>query len=256
MPQLLIRLDDACPTMDIEKWQDMEIMLDELDIKPLVAVVPNNADPHLNKSDYDSNFWRKVRVWQDKGWEIALHGYDHSFISKSSGLVPFNKFSEFAGVSYDIQKEKILSGIEKFKQEGIDTHIWVAPAHSFDEKTLEILSKYTEIDTISDGLSNRTYTYLGFKWVPQTLWKAKTIGDGINTICYHPNELSKERLEEESNKLLKLKEIVTTFDSVCKENSFKQRNMSDTLRHTTFMYKIMLLKLIMPLPIKIKKVIR
>ncbi|MEE9337056.1 MAG: hypothetical protein V3U87_03180 [Methylococcaceae bacterium] len=43
------------------------------------------------------------------------------------------------------------------------------------------------------------------------------------------------------------------FDS--EEKSFKQRNIFDTLRHTAFIFKISLLKLIMPLVIKIKKVI-
>ena len=40
----LIRLDDACPTMDVVKWDKIEKMLDKYHIKPMVGIVPANND--------------------------------------------------------------------------------------------------------------------------------------------------------------------------------------------------------------------
>ena len=44
MGKFIIRLDDACPTMDKKKWDKIEKILNELNIKPLVAIIPNNKD--------------------------------------------------------------------------------------------------------------------------------------------------------------------------------------------------------------------
>ena len=40
----LIRLDDACETMDLNKWLRMESLLSKYNVKPLIAVIPNNED--------------------------------------------------------------------------------------------------------------------------------------------------------------------------------------------------------------------
>ena len=41
----LIRLDDACPTMDWGKWRRMERILDKYKVKPMVGIIPENNDP-------------------------------------------------------------------------------------------------------------------------------------------------------------------------------------------------------------------
>ncbi len=40
----IIRIDDACPTMNKEKWGLFEKYLN---IKPIVAVIPNNEDEKM-----------------------------------------------------------------------------------------------------------------------------------------------------------------------------------------------------------------
>jgi predicted deacetylase len=85
-------------------------------INPIVAVVPNNEDPNLMRDETDHKFWDRVRSWQNRGWQIALHGYNHVYTTNNTGIVPFNNFSEFAGVDEDIQKDKIKKGIEMFNK--------------------------------------------------------------------------------------------------------------------------------------------
>lgn len=40
----LIRLDDACPTMDKAKWQRIFDILDGNGVRPMVGIIPHNED--------------------------------------------------------------------------------------------------------------------------------------------------------------------------------------------------------------------
>ena len=44
MKQYLIRLDDACPTMNFSRWRVIEEILDKYHIAPLVGIVPSCED--------------------------------------------------------------------------------------------------------------------------------------------------------------------------------------------------------------------
>ena len=54
-------------------------------------------------------------------WEIALHGYEHKYTTQSTSLVPINNYSEFAGLTLEVQKKKIKKGIDIFKKNHIST---------------------------------------------------------------------------------------------------------------------------------------
>ena len=60
----LLRLDDACPTLDGDKWRRIEALFDELTLKPIVAIIPDNLDPDLHFSAPDAAFWDRARGWQ------------------------------------------------------------------------------------------------------------------------------------------------------------------------------------------------
>ena len=110
----IIRLDDACPTMDIKKWDWIESLLDDCGITPIVGVIPDNQDTRLMIDKEDSQFWDKVKCWQGKGWEIALHGYQHKFCTDLPGIIPINHKSEFAGLPLKEQKNKIRKAWQCF----------------------------------------------------------------------------------------------------------------------------------------------
>ena len=104
----LIRLDDALPTMNAEKWEIVENLLDQHGIKPMVAVIPDNSDETMEFDDVDLLFWERVKKWKAKGWSIGLHGYNHLYheIDRKDSLVPFHNRSEFVGLNFEMQKEK------------------------------------------------------------------------------------------------------------------------------------------------------
>jgi len=189
----LIRLDDACPTMNRELWGKVEDILDKYQILPMVGVIPNNEDSKQLICPPDKSFWEKVKVWEEKGWAIALHGYNHVYSSKAGGLNPIWKKSEFAGHPYDIQKEKIHNGISIMREHGLEPKYFFAPSHTFDDNTLTALEQETSIQIISDTFALAPYKYRSFIFIPQQLGSPRNIKlGGLWTICLHPNTM-KER---------------------------------------------------------------
>jgi predicted deacetylase len=184
----IVRFDDLCPSMDWEIWDKVESILNQYHIKPIIAVVPDNKDPELMPNPPRDDFWEKVKRWQAAGWTIALHGYQHLYSTKHSGLIQTNSYSEFVGLPYEKQLEKIKLGLEIFQRHGIRADAWIAPAHSFDELTIKALLE-CGINVISDGYYFRPVKRLGAVWVPQQLWRFRKMRWGLWTICFHHNDI-------------------------------------------------------------------
>jgi predicted deacetylase len=192
----ILRLDDACHTMDRRKWQLIEDLCDELGIKPIVAVVPDNRDSDLQYDTSDADFWNRVRSWQLKGWTIAMHGYQHLIHHTKSKLVlPFYQRSEFGGLTFDQQAEKIKQSWKIFATERVLPTVWIAPAHCFDLITLQAIQAETPINIISDGIARDQYYDQGFYWIPQQIWSLSNKQNGLWTVCLHPNTMTEYHIE-------------------------------------------------------------
>lgn len=191
----LIRLDDACPTMDAAKWQRMEDILDSYGVRPMVGVIPNNNDSKQKIDTEDPNFWSKVNKWSNKMWVIALHGYDHCYISEEGlkGLNPLWARSEFAGVPLEKQKEKIREGMKIFRSQGIDPKYFFAPSHTYDQNTLVALKEESNIRIISDTIATKPYKDRDFTIIPQLGGHCSEMKiSGIWTFCLHPSAMTEE----------------------------------------------------------------
>jgi len=193
----LLRMDDACAAMNRSNWQAIEELLDSFGIKPIVAVVPDNRDPDLKVDQVDPIFWSKVRSWQDKGWIIAMHGYQHLMhYTESKMILPYYKCSEFAGLPYKEQAEKIRQSWGIFVSQGVEPTVWIAPAHCFDMVTLQAIHDETTIRIVNDGIARDQYFDNGFFWIPQQLWNLTEKLDGLWTVCLHPNTMTEEQITE------------------------------------------------------------
>jgi len=210
MPKYIIRLDDACPTMDHKMWGAYLQLLDQYNVKPVIAVIPDNKNPKLDVDAPNPNFWLEVKQWRAKGYCIAMHGYDHVYISKDGGLLKINNRSEFAGVPYEEQKIKLEKAQAIFEHNGIKPDVFVAPAHTFDRNTLRALKAVTSVKTISDGYAVNAYTSMGFNWIPQQLWRPKKRAFGVWTICYHPNTSNEKEMTTLKNFLDEHSKLVVT----------------------------------------------
>ena len=195
MRKYLIRLDDACPTMDANKWQRIENILDANGVRPMVGVIPANEDPKQQIDTADSKFWTKVKLWEKKGWAIALHGYVHCFISDAGmeGLNSLWERSEFAGVPMEVQKEKIRKGVSVFRANGIEPKYFFAPAHTYDENTLQALYEESNIRIICDTIATQPYRKGNFVFIPQLGGQCSEMKlPGVWTFCLHPSAMKEE----------------------------------------------------------------
>lgn len=192
----LIRLDDASDHMNTERWDRIERMLDENGVRPLVGVIPVNRDPMLLEFAEDPGFWAKARAWQEKGWRIALHGYEHVYSSNCAGINPVHDRSEFAGHPLEIQQEKIREGVRLLKEKGLEPTAFFAPSHTFDENTLEALRLESGIRTISDTVANDIYCRRGFTFIPQQAGRVRELPFKVTTICLHPNFTTDPEFDE------------------------------------------------------------
>ena len=195
-PKYLIRLDDASHFSNLEKWNRIEDILNRYNVKPVVAVIPNNMDKNLMYSNSNNNFWNMIKKWQINGWEIAMHGYNHVYhkCNRHDLIFPFYDRSEFGGLTLDEQIEKIKNANQIFISNDIKTELWVAPSHTFDLNTLEALKKVTDIRIISDGIAYSSYYENGFNFIPQQLWGFKNKLYGTWTICLHPDTMTEREV--------------------------------------------------------------
>ena len=182
-----MRLDDASEYMDIDKWTRMEKLLDKYNVKPIYGIIPNNQDSDLLKYGKVKGFWDLMRGWSDKGWISALHGYTHVFETSEGGINPVNNKSEFAGVPYEKQCQKIEHGCAILREKGIVPTIFFAPAHTFDDNTVKALREKTDIRIISDTIADDVYYENEMYFIPQQSGRCRKLPFKTTTFCYHPN---------------------------------------------------------------------
>jgi len=184
--QYLLRFDDLCPTMDRARWQRFLPLLSEFQIKPILAVVPDNRDPALMLSPPDPEFWAEMRTMEAAGAAIGLHGYRHVRAARGRSLVRLHRDTEFAGVAEQTQRQWIHAGLEILRAHGLHPSVWVAPRHGFDRATQRALRE-EGIGLLSDGFARRPFLRGAITWIPQQLWSPLAKPAGLWTICIHPN---------------------------------------------------------------------
>lgn len=196
--KIAVRMDDITPGMDWEKFGRFRELLDEYNIKPLIGVVPDNQDETLNKEKADAEvFWQKMKGLKEAGWVIALHGHQHVYTRNKGGCFPLNLFSEFAGLRYEVQKDKLQEGIRILMSHGINTDIFMAPAHSYDKNTLRALRELG-IGKITDGFGDCPYVWKGITFYPISFRMSSSLRkkNGTTTMVIHANTISDEELKK------------------------------------------------------------
>lgn len=210
-PIYILRFDDICPTMNWKIWGRVEEIMYKYDIKPIIGVIPENEDPLLNIEPVHPHYWEKLLEWQSHGWVIALHGYRHKYENTNGGIIKVNSYSEFAGVPFEIQLERLKKGIKIIRSHGLECKTWIAPAHSFDMNTVKCLNQIG-IDVISDGYSSDVFKRCGLKWVPCQLYRFLPRKKGVWTVCKHPSMWDEKDLIMFEKEIEKWHTSISTFD--------------------------------------------
>ena len=225
----LIRFDDICPTMNWKIWAQIEAELNQCAIKPILAVVPDNQDAKLVVDESRKDFWECVRRWQRMDWTIGLHGYQHRYVTQQRGIVGLNARSEFAGLPASEQKDKLRRGLAIFEREGVHADAWIAPAHSFDLTTVQVLHSLS-VQVISDGFHVFPYTDAdGMIWVPQQIWRFAAKPFGVWTVCYHSNSWSGPDLGQFRADLGRYARQIRSMQGVVEQYKTRQKSTLDML---------------------------
>ena len=195
----LLRFDDIAENMDWKNFNQVELILDKHNIKPVLGIIPMNKDPELlSYPKTQENFWDQVRKWRNKDWEIAMHGTYHvydNFCKTTEDYLGYGGNTEFVGHSLDLQIKKIEIGLQKFKDENISPRCFFAPNHTFDMNTLVALKKFGILE-ILDGYGLAPYEKHNIKFIPQLFYKTFTLPFGIQSFQIHLNYLSKSELDD------------------------------------------------------------
>lgn len=193
------RIDDVTPTMNWAQFWKYVDLFGSRGIKPLLGIVPENRDPQLMVDRENPSFWKILKQLRDEDRiEVAQHGYQHLYQTGGYGLLGkrlgFSPQSEFVGLSYPDQVEKIRSGRAILQSHGLDTDVWMAPSHSFDRTTLGAL-RDCGFGAVTDGIAVFPFRSNGLVFVPQQLWSPKSFPLGVWTICLHPNTAGEQDYE-------------------------------------------------------------
>ena len=225
----LLRFDDICPTMNWDTWEVVERRLLLHDIRPILAVIPDNRDPKLGYAPAVPDFWDRVRRWQGMGYTIGLHGYQHVYVNHHRGLMNLTPHSEFAGLSFTEQNTKIERGLAIFAEQGVRAEVFVAPSHSFDRTTLEVLQSQG-LKVISDGPWAWPHQDRGkMFWVPQQLWGLFPRPAGVWTACLHPNEWEPADLANFEKQATRFASQITDLPTVIRAYGDRKLRVQDRL---------------------------
>ena len=196
MARYLFRFDDINSRIDWEKFFIIKNVLEEYNIKSILGVVPNCKDDFLFASKPLDKYYDYLRKFKSYGDTIAQHGYEHLYDSKENGYFGKSNNSEFAGHDFETQFIKLSKGKEILEKESIWSPYFMAPAHSFDKKTLEALKKLG-FTTVLDGYSLFPYKFHSLLFVPQIFGKPlPNVIPCISQLCIHINTISEKELRK------------------------------------------------------------
>lgn len=213
--------------MNWSVWEEIEAALRRHDVRPILAVVPDNRDSKLIVDPPRGDFWDRVRTWQAMGYTIALHGHQHRYVNRQAGLMGLTQQSEFAGLPRAEQEAKLRAGLAIFAEQGVCADAWVAPAHSFDATTTAALADLG-FKVISDGLSPWPYEDRhGITWIPQQLWNFRKKPNGVWTVCLHHNSWSAAQCARFAREIASYASRMTDVATVTREFAGRRRTLRD-----------------------------
>lgn len=228
MLEFIIRLDDATPKMNKVGWQRVEKLLDKYQIRPIVGIIPESKDT-LFSWEEDADFWTEtVKRWQEKEWVIAQHGCHHVYHDCANGVR-----SEFVGLSYDEQMQLIRRGYDALIRHGVEPMCFFAPAHTFDDTTVDVCRDSGYFRFISDGYALYPYVERDMLFLPSIFDTAhKVVPFGVYTFVLHPSFTTEKELEHLENFIRNNQEhfhpIPQTLDCV---NQRRRKNIFEKSIH-------------------------
>ena len=218
---ILIRLDDIAENMNWDLMKKSELLFEKYGIKPVLGVIPENKDNELLSYPKTDDFWKQVRIWKNKGWEIAMHGHTHVYdkTCKNDDYFNYGGGSEFFGHSLQVQMTRIKNGLKKFDSEKIKVRTFFAPNHTYDKNTFIALKNF-RINEVIDGYGLMPYIENDIKFIPQLFYKVFALPFGIQTLQIHLNYWEQKDFDNFEKFIKKHSNKIITYDqAIAKTNN-------------------------------------
>jgi predicted deacetylase len=218
-PKIIFRIDDVAHNMKWKIFVKIINLFKKYKIKPILGVIAYNKDKEFKKyPKCRFNFWKKIYYFQESGYEIAMHGYQHIYSSVSNkDYLNHGGFTEFAGYSYRVQLQKLTKAKKIFNQNNIKVETFFAPNHTFDDNTIGAL-RNINIKYIIDGYGIAPYSYKNLIFFPQLFYYLKILPFGFQTIQLHTNYFNKNDFVNLKNFLDINKKKITNFSHIKNNN--------------------------------------
>ncbi|MBV9464187.1 MAG: polysaccharide deacetylase family protein [Verrucomicrobiae bacterium] len=245
-PALVVSIHDVAPRFEPEV-RGILARLEELGIsKCSLLVVPSyHADGPITRNP---RWMDLLRAWHRAGHELVLHGYHHQVDAVGSersrgGSWFFRNYytageSEFLELSYARAKERLLDGLEVFRELGVKSRGFIAPAWLMNDQVLDALRDlgfgYTNtLRELIDLRSNRRWAAWSQVYSVRARWRRvvsiawnemlflRNQGEPLLRISLHPPEWEHPRvwraLERLISKALNGRESLTYAGFVDRE---------------------------------------
>lgn len=213
MSRYFFRLDDIAPNMNWDKFNFIILLFRRYNIKPLLAVIPDNKDPELLKYPANSDFWRIIKELNQDGWTIGQHGFEHLYKTGNGGVLKINKKGEFAGIDFETQRQMTENGKKILEEKLGEINIFVAPAHSFDKNTIRALLT-NNIKILSDGIALWPFKKYGIIWLPQITWRPRRFPLGFLTFTLHTNTMNSADFDNLNKFIIKNQNHIGNFSEL------------------------------------------
>ncbi len=194
MVKLIVRIDDVHERMNWDNFQFFTDLLLKRDMTAILGVVPKCEDPKLIVSEPAEEFWSHIASLESAGFKISQHGFRHVYDSNGDTMLLGNTRSEFAGLSYEMQMNRLSYGKRLLEEKGFSIDTFMAPGHSFDLTTVNCL-KELGFKYITDGYNLWPFSLHGLKFIPQLFSSPHGLSFGVYTTCLHLNSLSFQQME-------------------------------------------------------------
>ncbi len=185
----VIRIDDCHPRMHRENFERVRRLFARFGVRALAGVIPDCRHGALVRGEANGGFWRDMRELSRDGWTLALHGCTHEPLTADGGLLRTNRSSEFAGLTYERQRERLARGRAILEAHALETTVFMAPWHSFDWNTVRAL-RALGFDALTDGNGVAPYERGGLVWVPQQLGTPRSVPFGVWTFALHTDGMT------------------------------------------------------------------
>lgn len=217
--KIVFRIDDVCHNMKWKSFFKVINLFKKYKIKPILGVIPNNKDKDFKKyPKCKFNFWKKIYYFQQSGYEIAIHGYQHIYSAMSNNdYLNHGGNTEFSGYSYQNQLQKLTRAKKIFNKNKIKVETFFAPNHTFDINTIKALNNIN-IKYVLDGYGVAPYSFKNLIFFPQLFYNLKKIPFGFQTVQLHTNYFNKNDFVNLKKFLEVNKNKITNFADIKNNN--------------------------------------